>query len=401
MPGPVSASASGGDQRAARATAPTSSAAPRTCSTRCSAPGVERACGRGRGPALEPRARAAVLEAVERGAGTATRSPRRPPALAPRWPPPPCRGSSCSATCAADSAGRYAAHRPRRPDARLSRRLRLATLTPMAQRASRGADDRRLGLRRRRRHPGRPEGVRALRRARHDGDHRAHRAEHGRGRGVHPVPPRDRSSPRSGRSPRTSASTRSRSACSATRRRSRRSVEALDLVGDAPVVVDPVMVAESGAVLLEPGGRARRWSSGPAAGHRRHANLAEARELTGLGGRRRPGGARPRGARARPRRGGRHRRPHRRGRRSLLRRRDGRARFPGRAHPDGASHGSGCTHSSALAAYLALGLEPLEAARAGARDRRRGGRPDCATRRGAGPVDALGRRPVALGIIDA
>jgi hydroxymethylpyrimidine/phosphomethylpyrimidine kinase len=32
-------------------------------------------------------------------------------------------------------------------------------------------------------------------------------------------------------------------------------------------------------------------------------------------------------------------------------------------HPDGAAHGSGCTHSSILAAQLALGLGPLEAAR--------------------------------------
>jgi hydroxymethylpyrimidine/phosphomethylpyrimidine kinase len=35
----------------------------------------------------------------------------------------------------------------------------------------------------------------------------------------------------------------------------------------------------------------------------------------------------------------------------------------GERHPDGAAHGSGCTHSSALAAFLARGLEPLEAAR--------------------------------------
>ena len=35
----------------------------------------------------------------------------------------------------------------------------------------------------------------------------------------------------------------------------------------------------------------------------------------------------------------------------------------GPRHPGGASHGSGCTHSSALAARLALGDTPLEAAR--------------------------------------
>jgi hydroxymethylpyrimidine/phosphomethylpyrimidine kinase len=37
--------------------------------------------------------------------------------------------------------------------------------------------------------------------------------------------------------------------------------------------------------------------------------------------------------------------------------------IPGERHPDGAAHGSGCTHSSALAAFLAHGLSPLEAAR--------------------------------------
>jgi hydroxymethylpyrimidine/phosphomethylpyrimidine kinase len=64
--------------------------------------------------------------------------------------------------------------------------------------------------------------------------------------------------------------------------------------------------------------------------------------------------------------------------------------IPGPRHPGGAAHGSGCTHSSALAAWLARGATPLEAARqakrvasaavaAGLRD----------VGRGPGPVDAL------------
>ena len=37
--------------------------------------------------------------------------------------------------------------------------------------------------------------------------------------------------------------------------------------------------------------------------------------------------------------------------------------IPGERQPDGAAHGSGCTHSSVLAARLARGDTPLQAAR--------------------------------------
>ena len=77
--------------------------------------------------------------------------------------------------------------------------------------------------------------------------------------------------------------------------------------------------------------------------------------------------------------------------------------IPGERHPDGAAHGSGCTHSSALAAHLALGHEPLEAARAARRiagDAVRDGLRGIGA--GAGPVDVFSltrnaaRRPEAL-----
>jgi len=57
----------------------------------------------------------------------------------------------------------------------------------------------------------------------------------------------------------------------------------------------------------------------------------------------------------------------------------------------GAAHGSGCTHSSLLAAHLALGLDPLAAARAArsmAGEAVRDGLRDVGA--GAGPVDVLG-----------
>jgi hydroxymethylpyrimidine/phosphomethylpyrimidine kinase len=75
--------------------------------------------------------------------------------------------------------------------------------------------------------------------------------------------------------------------------------------------------------------------------------------------------------------------------------------IPGARHPDGAAHGSGCTHSSVLAAQLALGRTPLQAARVA---RRLAGEAVAQGLRdigaGAGPVDILGLERLRGGIID-
>jgi hydroxymethylpyrimidine/phosphomethylpyrimidine kinase len=65
----------------------------------------------------------------------------------------------------------------------------------------------------------------------------------------------------------------------------------------------------------------------------------------------------------------------------------------GERHPGGAAHGSGCTHSSALAARLAWGEDPLAAARLAKALAARAVRDGFeAIGAGAGPVDALGVR---------
>jgi hydroxymethylpyrimidine/phosphomethylpyrimidine kinase len=66
-------------------------------------------------------------------------------------------------------------------------------------------------------------------------------------------------------------------------------------------------------------------------------------------------------------------------------------RIEGERHRDGGAHGSGCTHSSILAAQLALGRSPLQAARAArelAGEAVANGLRDVGA--GAGPVDVLG-----------
>jgi hydroxymethylpyrimidine/phosphomethylpyrimidine kinase len=68
----------------------------------------------------------------------------------------------------------------------------------------------------------------------------------------------------------------------------------------------------------------------------------------------------------------------------------------GERHSDGAAHGSGCTHASALAAHLAAGEDPLQAARAAKQVASRAvadGLRELGA--GAGPVDVLGLRRIA------
>jgi hydroxymethylpyrimidine/phosphomethylpyrimidine kinase len=162
-----------------------------------------------------------------------------------------------------------------------------------------------------------------------------------------------------------------------------------------PVVIDPVMVAESGAVLLdEPARRALVDELLPLATVIT-PNLPEARVLAGRGEASGGGDDEP-AALARALHalgpatvvvtGGHREQPT-----DVLF--DGAELhlIPGERHPDGAAHGSGCTHSSALAAHLALGFTPLEAARAAkaiasaaVRDGLRG------LGAGAGPVDVFG-----------
>ncbi|HET7573549.1 MAG TPA: bifunctional hydroxymethylpyrimidine kinase/phosphomethylpyrimidine kinase [Solirubrobacterales bacterium] len=139
-------------------------------------------------------------------------------------------------------------------------------------------------------------------------------------------------------------------------------VEALTLVGDAPVVVDPVMVAESGAVLLDPDARGALVERLLPLATVVTPNIPEARVLTGAEERESQEDLAREvlalGPRAVVVTGGHSERVV-----DLFF--DGRdsAEIAGERHPEGAAHGSGCTHSSALAAFLARGDSPLEAAR--------------------------------------
>jgi hydroxymethylpyrimidine/phosphomethylpyrimidine kinase len=167
--------------------------------------------------------------------------------------------------------------------------------------------------------------------------------------------------------------------------------EALELAGDAPIVLDPVMVAESGAVLLRPEAKRALIELILPRATVTTPNLAEARELTGLGEEATPEelarAARALGPRAVIVTGG-----HTDDGVDTLVEGDGEPwRIAGPVHPGGASHGSGCTHSSTVAALLARGESIRDAAiqaRAITAEAVAGGLRELGS--GAGPVDVLG-----------
>lgn len=167
-------------------------------------------------------------------------------------------------------------------------------------------------------------------------------------------------------------------------------VRALRSVGEVPVVVDPVMVAESGASLLEHEARDALITGVLPLATVVTPNIPEARAITGLGEEADQAelaqALLAMGLEAVVVTGG-----HSEEVVDLLVTPDSVAPIEGAIHPGGASHGSGCTHSSALAAGLARGLDLEQAARL-ARETasfavERGLR---SLGSGAGPVDALG-----------
>jgi hydroxymethylpyrimidine/phosphomethylpyrimidine kinase len=170
-------------------------------------------------------------------------------------------------------------------------------------------------------------------------------------------------------------------------------IESLGHVGEAPVVIDPVMIAESGATLMDEETRLALverllpWASVVT------PNIPEARALTGLG----TEASQEDLARAvvalGPRvavvTGG-----HSEAGVDVFYDGVEVVEIGGERHPEGAGHGSGCTHSSTLAAFMALGHKPREAAglareitSAAVRDGLR------EIGEGAGPVDVFGLAP--------
>jgi hydroxymethylpyrimidine/phosphomethylpyrimidine kinase len=162
-----------------------------------------------------------------------------------------------------------------------------------------------------------------------------------------------------------------------------------ELETGTPIVLDPVMVAESGAELLEPAARDSLVELLLPQATVATPNLPEARALTGLS--EAPAAELARavlalGPGAVVVTGG-----HGDSATDVFADRSTLVELPGQQHAEGAAHGSGCTHSSALAALLARGLSPLDAARgAKAIAAAAVGRGLVDIGRGAGPVDVIG-----------
>ena len=169
--------------------------------------------------------------------------------------------------------------------------------------------------------------------------------------------------------------------------------EALDLVGAVPVVLDPVMVAESGALLLDDDARGALAELLVPRATVVTPNIPEARALIGeeegeghVDSEALARAVHALGSKAVVVTGG-----HAEAATDIFFDGERLERIPGERHPDGASHGSGCTHSSVLAAHLALGEDPLAAARAARRMAGEAVRTGLrALGGGAGPVDVLG-----------
>jgi hydroxymethylpyrimidine/phosphomethylpyrimidine kinase len=167
---------------------------------------------------------------------------------------------------------------------------------------------------------------------------------------------------------------------------------ALDLIPDAPVVIDPVMVAESGASLLDPDAQSALRERLLPRATVLTPNVPEAMALVGASDvdpadvESLARAVRALGPAAVVVTGG-----HREEPTDVFFDGERLVAIAGEHYPGGAAHGSGCTHSSALAAHLALGHDPLDAARLAkqiAAEAVRQGLHEIGS--GAGPVDVFG-----------
>jgi hydroxymethylpyrimidine/phosphomethylpyrimidine kinase len=173
-----------------------------------------------------------------------------------------------------------------------------------------------------------------------------------------------------------------------------------ELPSATPVVLDPVMVAESGAELLEPAARAALIERLLPRATVATPNVPEAAALLAQGGPNASGRLDPealaRGVHALGPKvvvltGG-----HREQATDVFFDGVELVELGGEVHPGSAAHGSGCTHSSVLAARLAWGDDPLAAARVAKEMAARAVRDGLGEiGAGAGPVDVMGLRRTA------